>query len=164
MIVLFITVGFVLTLIGALELRNWFSNDIQVGMAIMLAIGIFLMVFGIGSTVALLQEDHRVDQQYTQKISALADGSSIEGRFYLMSGTIDEEDYFFYIADHGDYKQKSKIKSEGAKIYEDSTDCRIEVDQYYYKWFIFKSSTLVEEVRIYIPENSITSDYSIDLN
>lgn len=99
----------------------------------------------------------------TEKIVALNDNNMMNGRVYLRSGYIEEDLYYQYIVqlNNGGFVS-NKVKSANATLFYDTDNYRVEWYTKTKQWFYFKDE--VTYVEIYIPEGSITMDYSIDLN
>lgn len=99
----------------------------------------------------------------TEKIVALNDNNMMNGRVYLRSGYIEEDLYYQYIVqlNNGGFVS-NKVKSANATLFYDTDNYRVEWYTKTRQWLYFKNE--VTYVEIYIPEGSITMDYSIDLN
>lgn len=104
----------------------------------------------------------------TQQICALTDNSSIEKRDYLFSGYIDEKLIYRYVVDTEIGKHIEEI--DDAKVYIKEGDYSPTVEHHYYvlkkewhKWFA--NTIMIEDYYVfYVPENTVTSKYNIDLN
>lgn len=99
----------------------------------------------------------------TEKIVSLNDNNLTNGKFYLRSGYIEEDLYYQYIVqlNNGGFKA-NKVKSANATLFYDTDNYRVEWYTKTRSWLYFEDE--VTYVEIYIPEESITTDYSIDLN
>lgn len=99
----------------------------------------------------------------TDKIVSLNDNNLINGRFYLKSGYIEEDLYYQYIVqlNNGGFVS-NKVKSANTTLFYDTDNYRVEWYKKTRNWLYFEDE--VTYVEIYIPEGSITTDYSIDLN
>lgn len=133
---------------------------------------ILLLIGFIISFINLLNakptvKDYSVDS--TTYITALKDNSELSGKSYLFSGSINEDQYYYYMkkSEDGGLIQ-NKIKSEDVTLYESNTEIpRIErlvkIESYkgniYFKDFQIKSF----KYKVYLPKNSITREYNVDL-
>lgn len=104
------------------------------------------------------------DEPYAiEKIVSLNDNNMISGRFYLRSGYINEDLYYQYIVqlNNGGFVS-NKVKSANATLFYDTDNYRVEWYTKTKNWLYFKDERTY--VKIYIPEGSITANYSIDLS
>lgn len=131
--------------------------------SIILAIALFVFFF-IGRVKCEKSEWVISDEPYaTEKIVSLNDNNLTNGRFYLRRGYIEEDLYYQYIVqlNNGGFKT-NKVKSANATLFYDTENYRVEWYTMTRNWLYFKDEKTY--VEIYIPEGSITMDYSIDLN
>lgn len=99
----------------------------------------------------------------TETIVSLNDNNSTSGRFYLRRGYFNEDLYYQYMVNVGNGGFKAnKIKSDNATLYYDTGNYRVEWYKKNKSWLYFKQE--VTYVEIYIPEGSIVTEYSVDLN
>lgn len=98
-----------------------------------------------------------------EKIVSLNDSNQINGKFYMKCGYIEEDLYYQYMVklNNGGFVA-NKVKSENATLYYDDNNYRVEWYTRTKKWFYFKREET--QIKIYIPEGSISEDYLIDLN
>lgn len=107
-------------------LSAWMEYDDSDEVATAFGAGVVGLMLGglIGFLVSLLlmipAGEPRVSQQ---DIVALKDNSNIHGSFFLGTGSIDEEMYYYYMADNGNggYTME-KVEADDCTIYEDSPD------------------------------------------
>lgn len=105
----------------------------------------------------------------TTNISALNDSASTYGRFFLGSGYVNEELQYYFIKETEKGKIAGSIDADNAYIIESNTETpRIErweerIADDIWLWFTISKELGVSEYRIYIPENSVTTDFNIDL-
>lgn len=95
-------------------------------------------------------------------IAALGDGSSISGRFYLGSGTIDEKMVFNYYADNGGSYSLMQAGAEISSIVEDDgkyVETSVKVTPS--RWYTFGMET-VTHVTFHVPKNSVKNNYILD--
>lgn len=126
-------------------------------------IAIIVLVFSSGifpSELQLHQES---------SILSIKHENSIEGTFFLGSGSIDSETYYFYLQQREDGGIKySKINTSDAILYETEDNFRIERWRKEYKNPIIRRIFIApvlanDEVRFYIPEGSILYNFILDL-
>lgn len=105
----------------------------------------------------------------TTNLIALNDSSQINGSFFLGCGTIGEDTVYKYIVNTDKGKQIREINTDNNDVYikEYNGTPKIEINTWEFKnekyyWFaspIWKD----DEVIFYIPEGSVTNNFSIDL-
>ena len=96
-----------------------------------------------------------------ERIAALNDNNLMHGRFYLRSGYIDEDLYYQYIIKSGSGFNTSRVKASDATLYYDADNYRVEWYKAEKGWLYFRESK--SYAKIYIPEGSISNDYTVDL-
>ena len=103
------------------------------------------------------------DPYSVEKIISLKDNNLTYGRMYLRRGYFEENLYYQYMVqlNNGGFIA-NKVNSSNATLYYAKDDFRVE-------WYMQKKKWLYWEIertynKIYIPEGSITDDYSVDLN
>lgn len=99
---------------------------------------------------------------YSEKIVAVKDNNITQGKIYYRHGYIDEELYYQYIEElkNGGY-QADRVKASITTIYYDNENPRVD-------WYKKRKKFLWCEItepfyKMYVPEGSIISDFSIDL-
>lgn len=104
----------------------------------------------------------------TIEITALNDNSAVSGHFYLGSGYVDEDMKYYFIEETEKGKHMDSVDADYSYIIESNNENpRIEVYSPEFKnnkvlrWFA--TELAADEYRIYIPENSITTEFSVDL-
>jgi hypothetical protein len=103
-----------------------------------------------------------------QKIYALKDNSQTNGSFFLGSGTIDEEQYFFYVIDTEKGKRIEKQLADESYVVETNNETpKVVTYERRYKSafarFMYGDTNGNYEYRFYVPKNTITTDFTIDL-
>lgn len=97
-----------------------------------------------------------------EKIYALNDTSETYGSFYLLSGSYEEETYYSYITETKDGgKVLNKVPTCKCVVYEVNDSFRIET--YKYTKNFLGIEDFGEKYKIYVPQGSITNEYTIDL-
>ena len=127
---------------------------------------IFILIgagFGIYGTVQSKNHaEWKVEQTSTEPVVALQDNSGLTGRFYMRSGYINSEEYYYYLVklNNGGYKS-NKVKTATATIFETDSNYRVE---WYTRtrgfWFTKEIQTFHY---VYIPEGAMCFDYAFDL-
>ena len=100
------------------------------------------------------------------KIEALNDASEVTGADYLFAGHIDEKMVYRYVVSTDNGKQVKEIEGNNVYIKEGNYAPMIEVHQkkaknsraWWVAWGYEEKYTI-----IYVPENTVTSTYSVDL-
>ena len=162
-----IFLGFIMA--GHCYCYSWSDFDIgeALGGAFLGGIIGVILYFLIGGIIGafLPTEMEIVD---TQKIYALTDDSSIDGRHYLFSGYADEKMVCRYIVDTDKGKNIEEVCANHSFINEGDYEPKVEIykTKFKYNWdYIFASDWLFSlEYRFYVPENTVINSYNIDLN
>ncbi|KLK98061.1 hypothetical protein XJ18_17685 [Bacillus pumilus] len=127
-----------------------------------------------GAIVALIAcipmifaEMHAVDPVKTE-VYSLKDASETSGRFVLGSGTAQEVPYFYYVVEKDGFKSIDKAVIGASKIREGSYEKPyvLTYDVQYKSAiarFFYGKSTGLNTYEFYLPENTITTDYKIDM-
>lgn len=141
------------------------DDDYFLYMLISFMILIVLFGFFIFGRIQCTRSEWVIDDEpyAIEKIISLNDNNLTNGRFYLRSGYIEEDLYYQYIVqlNNGGFRAK-KVKSANATLFYDADNYRVEWHKKTRGWLYFKEEATY--IEIYIPEGSITTDYSIDLN
>lgn len=103
-----------------------------------------------------------------QKIYALNDSLGVEGGYYLFSGYIDGDLKYRYVVDTDKGKHIEEVDADYGYIKEGGYEPMVK--HYYYdfekkwhSWFAYK--LFVEDYyEFYVPENTVTTEYNVDLN
>ena len=137
-------------------------------MSFLVAVGCcFLLTFVSSLIISSCVE---VDQNLykTIEVSALKDNSVIEGRSYLVSGYVNEEQSYYYMCD-GEYgKYMDSISAKNSYIVENNDETpRVEKYEASWKndlWYLLGWPKDRGINKIYVPEGSVIVDYySIDM-
>lgn len=103
----------------------------------------------------------------TKEITALNDSSTASGQFFLGSGQVDGTMKYYFVENTEKGKHVDSVSAKNAYIIESNTEKpRIELHKPYFKnkWLWWIASPMQGfEYRIYIPEDSITTDFNVDL-
>ena len=136
------------------------------GMSIM-SVLCALMLWLISSLVcAPFAEVHYVVTE-TKEITALNDNSSATGSFFLGSGRVDEDMKYYYVEQTEKGKHIDDVSADHAYIIEANNETpRIEryEPKFENAWLYWIAFPVQEaEYKIYIPEDSITTDFDVNL-
>lgn len=105
----------------------------------------------------------------TREIAALNDTASVSGQFFLSSGQVEDEMKYYFVEKTEKGKVVNSIGAKKAYIIESNTETpRIEKwgkrwtsDVVF--WFTATAGPGACEYKIYIPENSVTTNFNVDL-
>lgn len=102
------------------------------------------------------------------KIVALQDGASSAGRFFLGAGHTDDKVKYYYLEETEQGKHIASVDARNSYIIESNSETpRIETYKYEWKNKGWKWLALISPpgrtIKIYIPENSVTTDFNVDL-
>lgn len=105
----------------------------------------------------------------TREIYALNDNVGVSGRFYLGSGHVEDEMKYYFVEKTEKGKVVNSIGAKNAYIVESNAETpRIEKLEKRWTnnivfWFTCSLGPNISEYKIYIPENSVTTDFNVDL-
>lgn len=100
--------------------------------------------------------------QAVEKIVSLSDNNLVTGHFYLRRGYIEQDLWYQYMVELNDGGfVANKVKSTDTTLYYSDGDYRVEwyTKKRHWLWFYEKENYH----KIFIPVDSITDEYSIDL-
>lgn len=142
-----------------------YISDGILGAILGVAVG-FLIYLLIGGVIGQCLPLNEVVEE--REICALTDNSSIEGSYFLFSGYIDENLVCRYVIDTDKGKHVEEVDMNN--VYINEGDYKPTVKHYYYElkkdwhnWFAHDGFT-DECYEFYVPENTVTNEYNIDLN
>lgn len=169
---IFIYIHIVLLIIAFIVFLAYSLSFLFVGKSIdglIMSISIIFMIFLFGMYFygAYKCENSEwgvTDKPYaTEKIISLNDNNLTNCKFYLRRGYVEEDLYYQYMVQLNDGGLvANKVKSSNATLYYDTDNYRVEWYTKTKKWLYWKIKKTYN--KIYIPEESITDDYSVDLN
>lgn len=134
------------------------------------AVGTFcaLILFGV-MCANISGPAEMVEVESTIELYAVNDYIGEHGRFYLGSGHIDNDEYYYYVVktEDGGFITK-KIESDMAVLYYTEDEPKIEVCRYKFtnpihNFLSFGVCQTERKYKIYIPEGTIIHDYKVDL-
>lgn len=124
---------------------------------------VLVIFFFIGECKCSKAEWQYSDEPYsTQRIVSLNDNNLTQGRIYMRRGYIEDDLYYQYMmrVSGGGFKA-NKVKASTATLYYSDGDYRVEWYKKTRNWLYFEEEGYYQ--KIYIPEGSITDEYSVDL-
>lgn len=104
----------------------------------------------------------------TTQITALKDNSSVQGTFFLGSGSIKEDSYYFYMTESNKGKKMEKVRTDKAYIKEGKFE-NTYVETYEmviknkFAKFLFGEVAVSYEYIFHVPENSVTTEFNVDM-
>lgn len=132
----------------------------------------FVIVFFIAFMIHIfspqtLYGDIYVKEQYRYDISAIEDNRDVKGRMYYRSGRIEQKLYYYLVKENSGYKEVVKIPADKTRIIETNKE---QPKVIYYAEYFSNTNELVDSWNygndyylLYIPENTVTTDWNIDL-
>ena len=144
------------------QLNKLYKKDIVGGISFIACI-ISTVLLIVGVTIRDHQQWNIADEPYrTDYIASLNDGTQINGRFYLRHGYIEENMYYQYMVKRSDGGYSyGKAKEDIATIYISDGNYRVEWYKMKRHWLWFDDERSI--CKIYVPEDCIKEEYSIDL-
>lgn len=133
-------------------------------------VGIFLIIIiwgGIGSCIGMaLPSDEVWNTQETQ-IYSLKDNINSEGQFFLGTGSEKAHLYYWYVAiDEDGARTIHKLDADNVKVYEDDEEIPRIVETWTHSsnfWHRFFAFTEMQTIKIYVPKDTIISNFEVDL-
>lgn len=142
------------------------------GLGVLFGILSGLMTFLVGLVVSAIifavAPTTQTELPQSTPLIALQDNTSIHGRSYLGSGRADEDLYYYYLYKTDMGVTQGKVKADEAYIRytKDNTPRVHPIEQTFTTWFPkfwFFDKDYEEGYIIYLPEDSIITEYQIDL-
>ena len=165
-IILGIAIGVIFAIINGWGFCEKFFGALFFGFLGFLIGGILWITFGefVGEVLDLPQTDTYEEQE----ICALNDSTSTEGSMFLFSGHIEDKLVFRYVVETNKGKHIEEIK-DTEDVYIKEGNYKPVARTYSYdfveEWhFWFASPSLDEYTVFYVPENTVTNEYNINLN
>ncbi|MGL3988396.1 hypothetical protein ACSHMG_19015 [Bacillus [licheniformis] CMCC 63516] len=152
---------------GAFISDMWGFGPIECILGILFGSAVGALVFVIGFIPAFFLQDEPVNPHKTE-IYSIKDNSNTKGSFILGSGAVDEEQYFYYVVEKDSFKSVDKAKVKDSKMKEgDIEQPYVVTYEMQFKSaiarFFYGKYTGEKTYEFYLPENTITTDYKIDL-
>lgn len=142
-----------------------YSTIVSIFLSILVFLIIGAVVYGISETF-VSEEDVVTEKTETQKLISLEDKSVAQGRFILGTGKINNDDYYYYVAEKDKGYKTDKVSIDNCYIRYTNDNPRIE--KYFGKtfknWFMWIYAMPAKRYYIiYVPEGTIIMNYCIDL-
>lgn len=139
--------------------------DVLLGIFMGILIGAVVFVFA--AIPSFFLETKTVEPHKTE-IYSIKDNAKTSGSFVLGSGTVDEKQYLYFVEEKAGFKTVSKASVEDSKMKEGSYEKPyvLTYDVQYKSSiarFFYGKSTGLNTYEFYLPENTITTDYKIDM-
>lgn len=146
-----------------ISVKSLFDNKIKTKTEITI---LCIMVIAIICLIYIFdyQEEWIIDKApyRTEYIYSLQDNNMTEERIYLRSGYFREDLYYQYLVKAANGGMiANKVKADNAMVFESDTTPRIEHYKVRKRFLFLKDEKDI--VKIYVPENSISNDFEIDL-
>lgn len=126
----------------------------------------FLLYFTVGGIIGCGLDIKEIVEE--QELCALKDTTSIEGQKYLFSGYIDENLVCRYIVSTERGKHIEELNTENVYINEGNykpivKTHNVQLAKDWYYWFAHDAFVDGYYVEFFVPENTVTTEYNIDL-
>lgn len=170
-------IWFILGVIGFIVFLIWFIKEeweycycgdraFAIITSLLIAFLISLICFFMSSII--ISEFAELDYKETNdtKIIALKDNQNINGRFYIMGGYVDEEMYYYYAEETELGYKTEKVKAENSYIKYTDEEPHIKAYEAEFKndyVYLFAACVADKRYVIHCPENTITTEYVVDL-
>lgn len=141
-------------------------GDIVIG--ILFAVVSFIVMIGITLLISLFPSTELVKVQ-TNSITALKDNSKHNGSFFLGSGNVGDDQYYFYIKETSKGKKMNKVNTDDSYIKEESVNPYVVRYEHHYKSgfakILFGERNLLksDEYIFHVPKGTITTDFNVDM-
>jgi hypothetical protein len=130
--------------------------------------GISFLLTLLALIIISMYPNSELQKVETTTISALKDNAKTKGSFFLGSGYINSNQYYFYIEETNKGKKMSKVSVDNAYVKENSTRSYIERYEYQYTskfaiWMYGKEPWGAEEYIFHVPKGTVTTEFNIDM-
>lgn len=167
MVFTLIIYGIIIIISAILTIKNWDSLYVLIGFVNIVLFTLLWMIVSVISIKVAFPEKV-IYKTESIPIYAMKDNLTSKGRFFLGSGSTDEDIYYYYFAETKDgAKEIHKISSDDIKIYEDENDkpyikteykrCSNDIARFF---FLDPGKEITS---IHIPKDSINYQFSLDL-
>ena len=161
---------FILAGLGVIGIIVWTIYERDSDCILLGLLGMTVFIFfamGVSFLGGLAFTSDEVYNTEETPICALSDNSNLNGSFFLGSGYVEENMYYYYLTENNDgSKTMRKISAMGTPVDDTETENPRIVTEYtrnsspVVRFFFF---TYNETHKIYIPPKSIKYSYNIDL-
>lgn len=160
-LILGVIIGFIIGFMDYGELLEGLGGallGLLIGILIWMLVG-FPLGFAVPTTEVIEE----------QEIVALTDSTSVEGQKFLFSGYINENLVCRYVINTDKGKHIEEVKSDNVYIKEGDYKPTVIKHKFvpkadWYWWFCFPIGSGGDYTEFLVPENTVTSEYNIDLH
>ena len=169
--IIFMSIGVIFLIVSAVgsyyekEIISVIGNILSLISCILMIIS-FVSMFKLSSLMYKNSYIISETPEISMNVYAINDDSQINGRMFYRSGYIEEKEYIQFIVKNSDEgKEIRKVCADTVSFYETGDTPRIETYIGYkeVKWLFFKDSAEQRYYKFYVPENSVTDEFVIDL-
>ncbi|MEX5835853.1 hypothetical protein D070_13405 [Bacillus velezensis] len=163
----------ILSIAVAIGVAIFIIKSVGCGEFIDYVFGVFIgIIFGICTLLVLFLPAFFIQTVPTNphktEIYSIKDRSKTSGSFVLGSGTVDEEQYFYYVTEKDGFKTISKAPVEDSKMREGSykQPYVITYDRQFkssFARFFYGTGAVGSSYEFHLPKDTITTEYKIDL-
>lgn len=140
---------------------NWTDKLLSTFVHFLLGSAIGL-VFAMIASIFIPASEHK----YEHIIVSMKDNSSVNGSFFLGSGTFKDEPTFSYYYEKDGYYKLENVPSENSKIYYTNVNNRVVCTYYtidgFYQWLSIPIVKYSRSYEFYIPSGSIKTNFNLD--
>lgn len=169
--ILLIILGIIFAIYGVFSYSNTGDKLMAIGFP-MIMVGFVALIISL-FVAEIAKNDHEMKRTPWADLAALNDGSQIEGRFGIFSGTIDQKNYYFYYyKDYQDgelagYKQ-SQVPVQDTRIIEKADapaqlvkieDAECHDDVHWWGWDACREASW----EIIVPPGTVVQQFKLDL-
>lgn len=128
--------------------------------------GILLVLAMIGLLATCFNvEADKYSSVTTHNLKSVSAGSNVDGSFFLGSGSVDEEQYFFYAYEQDGWVQLDKVPVSESRVSEtvsaDEARLVITKTDHYHHWLFPVRLKETHNYDFYVPEDSVVETYEI---
>lgn len=145
------------------------SGELILSIIVGVVVDIVLLFVAGAIVYANLFDTHKV---FEERISvySIKDTTNINGQFVLGSGTVNEEQYFYFVSEKEGFKSVDKVSTDSSRIKEGGFKTPY-MKKYKYVYdnkfirFMFGETAINRgnAYDFYLPKNTVTQEYKVDL-
>lgn len=130
--------------------------------------GVLFFMLGLGVIGLSFIPDVKYELVETKEIYALKDNQGMRGNFYLGTGYVEDNQKYFFIVNQEGGKKMDSVSVDQSILYEGAKTTKVEVYEPVIKGkvakFLFTSTSPRDnKYKLYIPKDSITTEYKVDM-
>ncbi|EWH19973.1 hypothetical protein [Bacillus haynesii] len=145
------------------------SGELILSIIVGVVVDIVLLLIVGAIVCANLFDTHKVLEERIS-IYSIKDTSNISGQFVLGSGTVNEQQYFYFVSEKEGFKSVDKVSTDSSRIKEGNykkpymKKYKYEYDNKFVRFMLGKTVFIKENsYDFYLPENTVTQEYKVDL-